>query len=221
MCKIIQKSLQDEYYLLLRTRKLVCHPKLLYLFLCEILQWTVSNIGCKWFKSRWCHFQAPLCKSPAQTLETSTAVCTWAQSQAKIHPFPDNTTISCRARPQCGLFGNQSDPEWVWCCQSPPRTQTLWRNRILLPLFHNVNDKGFLVGLWRWGNFSQRLIDVLSHQYYRGGVFEFSLFSSLSFGLKYPVSLILLSYQRQFGIKQLFVFCYFLFSLTFLCLNSL
>ncbi len=45
--------------------------------------------------------------------------------------------------------------------------------------------------------FSHRLIDVLSHRLYRyhrgggggGGVsFEFSLFSSLSFGFKYPVS---------------------------------
>ncbi len=171
----------------------------------------MSNIGCKWFKSRWCHCQAPLCKSPAQTLETSTAVCTWAQSQAKIHPFPDNTTISCRARPQSGLFGNQSDPEWVWCCQSPPRTQTLWRNGILLPLFHNVNDKGFLVGLWRWGNFSHRLIDVLSHQYYRGGggCLSFPSFPRFPLVLNTLWVLILLSYQWQFGVKELFVFCYF------------
>ncbi len=71
--------------------------------------------------------------------------------------------------------------------------------------------------------FSHRLINVLSHrlyQYHHGGggggaSFEFSLFSSLSFGFKYPVSavrvLLRLSYQRQFGIKQLFVFNYFYF----------
>ncbi len=38
-------------------------------------------------------------------------------------------------------------------------------------------------------------------------------FSSLSFGFKYPVSavcvLLSLSYQWQFGVKQLFVFSYF------------
>ncbi len=39
-----------------------------------------------------------------------------------------------------------------------------------------------------------------------GGSFEFSLFSSLSIGFKYPVSavciLLWLSYQQQFGVKQ-------------------
>ncbi len=42
---------------------------------------------------------------------------------------------------------------------------------------------------------------------------EFSLFSSLSFGFKYPVRalcvLLWLSCQWQFGIKQMFVFSYF------------
>lgn len=82
----------------------------------ESLQWTPSNPKCNWFNPRWCHVQPQLCKSPALTPETSTAVCTWAQPSHKlkyiyfpiIHPSPaarDHSLVCLAVRVTQSQYG--------------------------------------------------------------------------------------------------------------------